>query len=225
MMVLVVMSMLLCGIVFAYLMAQGEDTQAAISFTVVLLVASIPIAIEIVCTTTLALGSKNLSKMGAIVKRLAAIGDMAGMNMLCSDKTGTLTMNKMVIQKDTPLYKEGETQYSLLRYAAMAAKWKEPPRDALDTLTLNEVDMASLDSVQQTDFMPFDPIVKRTEGTVIENGKKFKTTKGAPHVLCKLCKDESVVRKCEDDVHRLGLRGIRALAVAKTDSESGEFNL
>lgn len=64
----------------------------------VLLVASIPIAIEIVCTTTLALGSRQLSDFGAIVTRLAAIEDMAGMNMLCSDKTGTLTLNKMVIQ-------------------------------------------------------------------------------------------------------------------------------
>ena len=61
---------------------------------------------------------------GAIVTRLAAIEDMAGMAILCSDKTGTLTMNKLVIQEDTPVYREGENQYSLLRYAAMAANWK-----------------------------------------------------------------------------------------------------
>lgn len=62
----------------------------------------------------------------------------------------------------------------------MAAKWKEPPRDALDTLTLNAVDMKSMDEVEQLEFMPFDPIVKRTEGTVREvaTGKTFKTTKG-----------------------------------------------
>jgi H+-transporting ATPase len=65
---------------------------------VVLLVASIPIAIEIVCTATLALGSRQLSEHGAIVTRLIAIEEMAGMNMLCSDKTGTLTLNQMVIQ-------------------------------------------------------------------------------------------------------------------------------
>jgi magnesium-transporting ATPase (P-type) len=72
--------------------------REALSFTVVLLVASIPIAIEIVCTATLALGSRQLSAHGAIVTRLIAIEEMAGMNMLCSDKTGTLTLNKMVIQ-------------------------------------------------------------------------------------------------------------------------------
>ncbi len=64
----------------------------------VLLVASIPVAIEIVVTATLALGSRQLSAHGAIVTRLTAIEEMAGMNMLCSDKTGTLTLNKMVIQ-------------------------------------------------------------------------------------------------------------------------------
>ena len=77
-----------------------------------------------------------MSKHGAIVTRLAAIEDLAGMAILCSDKTGTLTLNMMEIQEETPVYTPGETQYTLLRYAAMAAKWKEPPRDALDRLTL-----------------------------------------------------------------------------------------
>lgn len=138
--VLVVISTALCLIVFIFLLTRASVVDA-LSFTVVLMVASIPMAIEIVTTTTLALGSKELTYHGAIVTRLAAIEDMAGMAILCSDKTGTLTLNKMQIQEETPIYKSGETQYSLLRYAAMAAKWKEPARDALDTLTLNAVDM------------------------------------------------------------------------------------
>ena len=226
MIVLVVVSITLCIIVFVYLFKNGEGLEGALSFTVVLLVASIPLAMEIVTTTTLALGSKELSHHGAIVSRLAAIEDMAGMAILCSDKTGTLTLNKMMIQEETPIYVEGETQYTLLRYAAMAAKWKEPPKDALDTLTLNAVDMASMDKVEQLEYMPFDPVVKRTEGTVRdkETGKVYKTTKGAPHVLLKLVNDPETAHLVEKDVYALGIRGIRSLAVAKTD-DSGRWRM
>jgi len=226
MIVLVILSFVLSGIVFGYLLAEGEAFKSALSFTVVLIVASIPIAIEIVCTTTLALGSKELSKHGAIVTRLAAIEDMAGMNMLCSDKTGTLTMNKMVIQDETPVYKEGENQYSILRYGAMAARWHEPPRDALDTMTLGKADLKSLDSVEQIDFMPFDPVVKRTEGTIrdLKTGKTFKTTKGAPHVLLKLITDHDIQTRVHHHVEEYGKRGIRSLAVAKTN-DAGEWEM
>jgi H+-transporting ATPase len=152
---------------------------------------------------------------------------MAGMAILCSDKTGTLTLNKKVIQEETPIYSVGESQYTLLRYGAKAAKWKEPPKDALDTLTLNAVDMPSMEKVEQIDYMTFDPIVKRTEGTVIENGVQFKATKGAPHVILKLVQTHkpqpSLVESVEHDVHRLGLRGIRTLAVAKTNPVTGEW--
>lgn len=118
--VLTVLSLTLCAIVFFYLYSvEGESLEETLSFTIVLLVASIPMAIEIVTTTTLALGSKELSSQGAIVTRLAAIEDLAGMSILCSDKTGTLTLNQMVLQDETPLYAPNETQYSLLRYAAM----------------------------------------------------------------------------------------------------------
>lgn len=222
---LVLISAILCAIVLIYVSTLVSFTEA-LSFVVVLMVASIPMAVEIVTTTTLALGSKELSAHGAIVTRLAAIEDLAGMSILCSDKTGTLTLNSMVIQKNTPVYEEGETQYSLLRYAAMAAKWHEPPRDALDTLTLGAVDMNSLSMMEQLDYMPFDPIVKRTEGTVRNNETKetFQTTKGAPHVLLKLVReqghiDADIISRVERDVTDLGVRGIRAIAVAKTDSK------
>ena len=120
------------------------------------------------------------------------------------------------------LHAYGETRYSVLRYAAMAAKWREPARDALDTLVLNTADISSLDLiVEQTAFMPFDPTVKRTEATLQEKatGKSFKTTKGAPHVISKLIKNQAVRSAVAQDVHMLGSRGIRALAVARTDDQ------
>lgn len=225
MIVLVVISLTLCSVVYLHL-AHITSVVEALSFTVVLMVASIPLAIEIVTTTTLALGSKELSKQGAIVTRLSAIEDMAGMSILCSDKTGTLTLNKMELQGDSPIYYKGESQYSLLICAALAAKWKEPPRDALDTLTLNAADLAALEAYEQIDYLPFDPIVKRTEGTIRDksSGRVFKTTKGAPHVILQLVNNRNVKSVVERDIKLLGERGIRTLAVAKTNEE-GEWLL
>jgi len=229
---LTILSLAMCTAVFLYVWTIVPFMEA-LAFVVVLMVAAIPMAMEIVTTTTLALGSKELSKHGAIVTRLAAIEDMAGMAILCSDKTGTLTLNEMHIQENTPVYSAGETQYSLLRMAAMAAKWHEPARDALDKLVLgcdtnpNGVDLKSMECIEQLDYLPFDPIIKRTQGTVVDTSKKinggatFKTSKGAPQVLLKLCKesggvDAATAKKIGEDVTQLGKRGIRAIAVAKT---------
>merc|ERR1719298_284309 len=237
---LTILSLVMCAVVLAYVMTIVPFMEA-LSFVVVLMVASIPMAMEIVTTTTLALGSKELTKHGAIVTRLAAIEDMAGMAILCSDKTGTLTLNEMHIQEHTPVYSPGENQYSLLRLAAMAAKWHEPARDALDKLVLgcetnpNGVDLKSMECIEQLDYLPFDPVIKRTQGTVkdksmkINNGATFKTSKGAPQVLLKLVHqaggcDPATKKAIESDVTALGKRGIRAIAVAKTD-EGGVWGM
>ena len=225
MIVLVGLALTCCVIVLIYLCVKGETFKEALSFTVVILVASIPLAIEIVTNTTLAIGSKNLVKHGAIVAKLSAIEDLAGMSILCSDKTGTLTLNQMVLQDDTPLYADGLDQEKILLYAAIAAKWKEPPRDALDRLTLGSVNMDLLEFYEQLDYLPFDPQIKRTEGTVRDTrtGEEFKTSKGAPHIILGLLDPSSdnvdIREAVERDVARLGEKGIRSLAVAKTDAK------
>jgi len=229
MFVLVGLSVVLCATSFVYLLAKGVTVKKALEHTIVLLVASIPLAIEIVTTTTLAIGSKDLVKHGAIVAKLSAIEDLAGMSILCSDKTGTLTLNKMVLQDYTPTYMEGMTQETVLVLAAAAAKWREPPRDALDRLTLGSVNMSHMDNYEQLDFLPFDPQIKRTEGTVKDKrtGDTFKTSKGAPHIILKLVgnRDPNVCEQVEKDVAVLGASGIRSLAVARTDSKTGEWRM
>lgn len=89
----------------------------------------------------------------------------------------------------------------------------------MDRLILVEADLKSLGNIEQTDFMPFDPMMKRTEGSVrdLVTGDSYKTTKGAPHVIMKLTRNEDIRRRCEADVTSLGQRGVRCLAVAKTD--------
>ncbi|PSC73000.1 p-type h+-atpase isoform C [Micractinium conductrix] len=221
MFVLVALSLTLCFIALMYLLfKKNQSFKEALSFTIVLLVASIPIAIEIVCTTTLALGSRQLSAYGAIVTRLQSIEEMAGMNMLCSDKTGTLTLNKMEIQDYCPVFKEGEDLSTVLIAGALAAKWQEPAKDALDTMVLGAVDLPGLDKYTLIDHSPFDPTIKRTEGHLrAPDGSEFKTTKGAPQIIAKLCGAEDnpeMKMRVEAEVANLGSRGIRSLAVART---------
>jgi len=229
MMALAVFSVVLCTLSLVYLLVvQSVSLLEAIQFTVIVLVASIPIAMEVVTTSTLALGSRQLTNKEAIVSRLAAIEDVAGMTMLCSDKTGTLTLNKMVIQQHTPVFQPDLDQYTLLRYASMAAKWKEPPKDALDTLVLTSVDLDSLSNVELLDHMPFDPSVKRTESTVREDGIEFKVSKGAPNIILKLLSGvhlATVQDKLNREVEDLARRGIRALAIAKSNQTTGEWEL
>ena len=212
------LSMLLCIICFIFLMTyHGTSFKAAIEFTVVLLVVSIPIAIEIVVTTTLALGSKELSAKKVIVTRLSAIEMMAAVNMLCSDKTGTLTLNKMEIQQDCPIFSAGEDRESVLMYSALAAKWREPPRDALDTMVLGSANLSRCDNYKQLEYKPFDPRVKRTEATLVgADGVQFKVTKGAPNIVLQLCVNAAeIAPRVEGIINDLGSRGIRCLAVAR----------
>jgi H+-transporting ATPase len=194
------------------LLGEGVPVVDALRFAVVLLVASIPLAIEIVVTTTLALGSKELSKHGAITTRLAAIEDMASCAILCCDKTGTLTTNRMVLMSDPgcPVYLEGFDQDLLLQYASLATNFNEPPRDALDSLVFKHVDLASLrTSYELLKCVPFDPVSKRSEGLIVEKSihpanqavssgstprrlhqkrpHRFRVAKGAPHVILELC--------------------------------------
>jgi H+-transporting ATPase len=223
---LMAVSFVLVSVCLGYLLWNGDTVLEALAFCVVLLVASIPIAMQVVCTTTMALGSRKLSEQGAIVTRLSAIEQLAGMNMLCSDKTGTLTKNEMELQADVPVFTstiDGEQvgYNAVLQAAALAAKWKEKPKDALDTLVLTNVDKGPLDSFEQIDYMPFDPSIKRTEATLKRaDGTTFKCTKGAPQIVLKLAHNQAEIEeRVNEKVLELASRGIRALAVAKTDKQ------
>jgi len=208
-------TLVVAAIVLIYLIAQGEGALETLAFCAVLVISAIPIALPVVSTTTMSVGCKTLADKKAIVAELHCIEALAGMNMLCSDKTGTLTLNKMVLQSGVG-YQPGMDQPKILQFAALAAKWKEPAKDALDTLVLDAVDKAPLDSFEQLEYVPFDPSTKRTESTLKgPDGREFVVTKGAPHVILGLSDNKSSIgEKFETEVEELAQRGIRALAVA-----------
>jgi H+-transporting ATPase len=192
-----------------------------VQFALILTVASIPVALPAVLSVTMAVGAIKLAKLKAIVSRLESIEELAGMDILCSDKTGTLTQNKLTLGE--PVVFDGANEHGVILAAALASDSENP--DAIDSailLTLN--DKKILADFQQQHFIPFDPIQKRTEVTIKPlEGHLFKVSKGAPQVVLDLCLPDVNMRKRADQtVNEFALKGYRALGVAKTD-ETGRW--
>ncbi len=193
-------------------------------FVLVLLVASVPVALPAVMSVTLALGALALSKQKAIVSRLSAIDELAGVDILCSDKTGTLTQNKLTLS--TPIPFGGTRAEDIVMGAALATKIGS--EDAIDEAVLKGVaDPKALAAYKQTNLVPFDPVNKRTMTTVVDpKGKTWHYAKGAPQAISALCKLDSATETAYDDkVEDLAQHGFRALGVASSEDDSKTWKL
>ena len=191
---------------------------AIAQFVLVLLVASVPVAMPAVMSVTMALGALELSKQKAIVSRLSAIEELAGVDILCSDKTGTLTMNTLTLQAPLPF---GDvTKDALILGAALASQRQS--QDAIDQAVLKAVPTAAgLATYRQSDFVPFDPVNKKTVGIVTgPDGRTHHFAKGAPQAIASLCLlDGATDKKYNADVDDLAAHGYRALGVARSDDD------
>jgi H+-transporting ATPase len=200
---------------------RGYDAIENIRFVLVLTVAAIPVALPAVLSVTMAVGAVALAKKGAIVSKLAAIEEMAGVDILCTDKTGTITQNKLSVGTIKPF--NGFTENDVLKYGLLASK--EGNRDAIDDAIIGRaektINLEFQDNLKLVDFTPFDPVAKRTEAVYdSSDGAQYKVSKGAPQVISGLSKEPKEV--CEEigrDVLSFAESGYRALAVAKTDKE------
>ena len=206
--------------------AAGSIAQ----FVLVLLVASVPVAMPAVMSVTMALGAVALSKQKAIVSRLSAIEELAGVDILCSDKTGTLTMNQLTLQAPLPF--AGTAADDLILGAALASQRQS--HDAIDQAVLKALETLHalkepgiLDTYQQTDFVPFDPVNKKTVGVVTgPDGRSRQFAKGAPQAISALCKlDAATEKKYDDEVDELASHGTRALGVARSDDDGKTWKL
>lgn len=217
---LILLAMVLVTVIFVSSLFRHDSFLETIQFILVLVVASIPVALPAVLSVTMAVGAIALAKKEAIVSKLVAIEEIAGMDILCADKTGTITENKMTIAKIKPC--PSFTENDVLQFAVLASS--EESNDPIDDAILSkaqEKDISSKYTV--TGFKPFDPVSKRTEAS-IENGTNFKVTKGAPQVILSLKEDngESIDIKLEEFVDSFARKGYRSLGVAKTD-ENGKW--
>ncbi|PIR00648.1 MAG: plasma-membrane proton-efflux P-type ATPase [Nitrospinae bacterium CG11_big_fil_rev_8_21_14_0_20_45_15] len=210
---LILMTLALVAVILVVAFFRHTPMLETIKFALILTVAAIPVALPAVLSVTLAVGSVKLSRMNAIVSKLVAIEELAGMDVLCSDKTGTLTQNRLVVGDAVPMAENTD----VLRFASLASKRES--RDSIDIAILEKVAEQGLQiAVTIENYQPFDPVIKRSEAEVLDAGRRYKVTKGAPQVILELCPNKDEIRSLiMEQVTTLADRGFRALAVAKKE--------
>nr|BAD16685.1 plasma membrane H+-ATPase [Daucus carota] len=197
---------------------QHRKYRNGIDNLLVLLIGGIPIAMPTVLSVTMAIGSHRLSQQGAITKRMTAIEEMAGMDVLCSDKTGTLTLNKLTVDKNLiEVFAKGMDKDFVLLCAARASRTEN--QDAIDAAivgTLADPKEARA-GIKEVHFFPFNPVDKRTALTFIDaDGNWHRASKGAPEQILTLCNcKEDLKKKVHAIIDKFAERGLRSLGVAR----------
>ena len=206
-------------IVFVYAVLTGFELAILLPLAGVLLIASVPVAMPTMFTINMALGAAVLAKQGVLVTRLSATEDAATMDVLCADKTGTITMNKLFAEEKVPL--NGFSEGDVLLYGALASK--EANQDPIDIAFLAAATQAHLplDAYEQIDFVPFDPKTRMTEATITKDGEKFFVGKGSFDTICAACNvPEEEAKAMLKLAEELSAKGLRVIAVAKGTNRS-----
>lgn len=214
---LILITLGLVAIILLVALFRDQSLINTLVFALILTVAAIPVALPAVLSVTMAVGASKLAEMKAIVSRLVSIEEMAGMDLLCSDKTGTLTKNELTLGE--PVSIGSKEPKDLLLAAALTCERDAP--DAIDAAVLNGIDDKDVfGDYKVVKFAPFDPIRKRAEAQVQIEGRSFQVAKGAPQVILDLVKpDEAVQQKARTTTDELASRGFRTLGVAKTGDD------
>ena len=221
---LILLTIFLVFVVTIVELHRGMDPLELTRFSLVLVVAAIPAALPAVLSVTMAIGAYDLAKRQAIVTKLVAIEELAGVDTLCADKTGTLTLNRLTVGDVVPLGKYKKEDVIL--YGALASV--EENKDPIDLAVLRALkDMKIEDEYskfKQIKFTPFDPVIKRTEAVVEKDGEKYEVAKGAPQVILELTKaNEDTKKKVAEIVNRNAEHGYRMIAVAFKKGETWEL--
>ncbi|XVE53465.1 hypothetical protein DITRI_Ditri03aG0005600 [Diplodiscus trichospermus] len=199
---------------------QHRKYRDGIDNLLVLLIGGIPIAMPTVLSVTMAIGSHRLSQQGAITKRMTAIEEMAGMDVLCSDKTGTLTLNKLTVDRNLiEVFAKGVEKDHVILYAARASRTEN--QDAIDAAIVGMLadPKEARAGIREIHFLPFNPVDKRTALTYIDSdGNWHRASKGAPEQIITLCNcKEDVRKKVHAVIDKFAERGLRSLAVARQE--------
>jgi len=215
---LIILAVALVAVIIVVAILRGDPILTTLQFALVLTVAAIPVAMPTVLSVTMAVGARLLAKKQAIVSRLVAIEELAGVDILCADKTGTLTENRLTL--GDPFSVNNIPADQIIFNAALASRVEN--NDTIDLAVLAGIkDQEALKSYQILHFQPFDPVHKRTEALIkSKDGKTFKVTKGAPQVILALSSNNtSVSTIVEKAVNEFAASGFRSLGVARAEAD------
>ena len=180
----------------------------------ILLVASIPVALPTMFTISMALGSLELSKRGVLITRLDATDDASTMNIICVDKTGTLTMNQLFITNVIPA--KGYEENDIILYGALASQ--EANQDPIDVAFLRAIKEKNIPFIgfEQIEFFPVDPHTRMTEAIIEKNKQQFIVFKGSVNSIVDLCQNgQKELEYMSKEIENLSVKGYRLLAVAR----------
>jgi H+-transporting ATPase len=203
-------------LVAIYAAVTGTGILSILTFAVIFLMGAVPVALPAVMTIVQSVGAIELAKKGVLVTRLDSIEDAASVDVLCLDKTGTITQNKLSVGDVVPF--AGYSREDVIVMASLASR--EQGKDAIDAAVLDYAREArvNLNHYEQVSFTPFEPSTKRSEAIISSGDQRFKVTKGAPQTVLSFCKglDEATRAKANQTVEELSLKGYRALGIARS---------
>ncbi len=204
---------------YGVIMRLEEHIVTILTLAVIFLMGAVPVALPAVLTIVQAVGAMELAKRGALVTRLDSIEDAASIDVLCLDKTGTITQNKLSVMYSIPF--PGYTKEDVVKMASLASK--EEGMDIIDLAVIEYAKKTGIDfnAYRQVSYTPFNPAIKRTEAIVETNGKRFRAVKGAAQIAISMCRglDKEDREKANRTIEEFSQKGYRTIAVAVSEGD------
>ncbi|MBI3754262.1 MAG: HAD-IC family P-type ATPase, partial [Deltaproteobacteria bacterium] len=196
-----------------------EHLVTVLTLAVIFLMGAVPVALPAVLTIVQAVGAMELTKKGALVTRLDSIEDAASIDVLCLDKTGTITQNRLSVA-DSITFSDYKKE-DIVRIAALASQ--EEGMDIIDLAVIEYAKGMGVDfnAYKQVSYMPFNPSIRRTEAIIEINGKQFMAVKGAAQVIMSMCRgmDKETIEKANKIIEDFSQKGYRTIAVAQSEGD------